>query len=561
MEQIKQLFSDYWLSITLTGSLIAIIGVFLFIYFIRRWGDGDPSKSIDQTFILLLKQITVSIFAFSIGMALLLGGLEAGSTGKGLSTIALDGQTLSGLITLIIAVPAALASALVIISLGKNQNELVKRDIEAHDDRESKEIRESIHLAEEKFSRINEAYDRVLHSISALSRRIDRNTSILFEDHSNWTFSGNGDIIEPIDYVKSVFNLDQKIDAELRAEYPLDLDTLRGSTHSKIMKSLKNEEREKQYEHIISRLTEIRSDQRSASILNSPPKFRSDTEKNRDCLNDLRKDENRLLEAMRRMIDALRNASIDSACTSVWNDRVNELKNRADSFLSKIKPFGCGHADLDARIFWDAATTPSLHRLAKRFEDTLVQLEDLLERKERRLEREIDGFLAEYYPSLVTVLRVLEYEKYEGSLPPFDPYDALDYWKFPIYSLRESTTLNMNLDSVSLGEGQRVSINRLGLLLFVVGLCLPERPDVIRGLKSRGIFDEMSFEKTRLFESILPDENEYFARSQDANLSEHLILSSDVLEEPVKELGEMEEIEHLESKLVAILGRHPVMSA
>ena len=113
---IKQIFLGHWTAISIFGASLVFVGIYFFFKFIEDWSKRVTTGGVDKTFTLLLKQITVATFTFASGLALVIAGIETGTKNENFLSIALDGQTFSGLITLIIAVPAALASALVVIS-------------------------------------------------------------------------------------------------------------------------------------------------------------------------------------------------------------------------------------------------------------------------------------------------------------------------------------------------------------------------------------------------------------------------------------------------------------
>lgn len=510
-----------WVYTASVGFFLFLFGFALFLRFIQKWSEGNSLKTTDQVFIGLLKQITFATIALSAGIALLIAGFEIGVSGKPLSSLSLDGQTFSGLLTLMVAVPAALASALVVISLGKNQDKLVLRELRAHDERVEQEIRGRINRVEQRFIRVWEAYEKTLYAIRAMRKKVDFSYDALLPEHKTWVVTGM--MLE--EYVEDAFSLSDAIDREFRAKYPLDT---RGPTGSfkrgLIFKGINPDERVADYERSLAYLKEREISRRISAILANPPEFTVDTPEKKDAVDDLAISEKSILDALKTLIVALRDASIESDCAAIWNKRITRNIAADGSLLNKLQFIRQPHADLDDRLYFDAVVSPELHRLISRLEDIVFRLEELIERGHRRLSRgsrKID--LREYHADLRAVLGVLEVQYRMPELSGVTPYDILGFEDFPIRVLNK----RLRLDCGTSGDSEEISFNTLSLLLLVIGSCLPVYDDVLNWIKGQSSFDvelfENSMEKTAHLERLLPAVNEYDDRCRLRDFGDYVV--------------------------------------
>ena len=544
-----------WVYAASAGFILFLLGFALFLRFIQKWSEGSSLKTTDQIFIGLLKQITFATIALSAGIALLIAGFEIGVSGKPLSSLSLDGQTFSGLLTLMVAVPAALASALVVISLGKNQDKLVLRELRAHDERVQHEIRSRINKVEQKFIRVWEAYEKTLYAIRTMRKRIDYSYDVFLPEHSRWV--GSGVLIE--DYVEDAFSLSEAIDRELRSKYPLDtIDRTRDSKKRIIFKEIDPIERIARYERSLAFLKEREIKRRVRAILERIPNFTVDTPEKNDAIDDLAIAEKVIIDALKTLIAALRDSSIESDCAAVWKNRIARNIGVEGSLLSELQFLRQLDADLDGRLYFEAVANPELHRLIARLEDIAFKFEEVIEKRHRRFLRGSNSIdLPEYHDDFETALGVLEAQYRTADASVGGGYEILCFNNFPIRALNKT----LRLDRDENGDFAKIEFNALSLILLVIGTCLPVYDDVLIWIKRQGLFDvgplaANDMEKAAALEGLLPDVNECDAGGWSRDLGDYIVRRGQDANDDAHSEGDKREVEE-EIKLSHLAGLYP----
>lgn len=491
------------------------LGLVILWQTIGKWNKKNASSRLEELFTKLLIGITVATVLISSGIGLLIWGIEKSSYSNVFPSLSLDGETLFGILTLWLVMPAAFASALVVISLGKNQDELTKKEIKAHEEREQKEIRESIHNTEVKFINLTDCYQKALYAIRDFSDLIDSGCYDLFGEH----FFPCDMQVSNYEYVRAKFNVEKKVKDELLATYPVELIESNQKNRKSIFKRGVD-----WYISTIDKLVEARTAHRVNDILISPPRVYINSPEAREFLVKLNGAEKAFTLTLKRLLDAINAASLDSDCASVWNRRMHRTKSIDGTFLKKISGMEFFN-EKNLPLFLDSIISPELYKIKSRLEEVIEKLEYIFEEKRRRLARDNNEFdLQEYYKSFDCVLKKFFVDQNRSSRGGNEDSNILEYIKYnsiPFCKLRLTTP------AVNSNNNFRLSYNSLGLLMLVIGVSLPTYQDILDGINLRRIIGDEDFDailkQSVLLGRILPTENKYYEYSRSMDISDQII--------------------------------------
>lgn len=534
------MLNENWILISATGLLAVIFSIIYLIFSMQRWGGvstppsddndaaslqstalkADPKKprhdGADKAFLRLLKRLTLAVTCFSLGVILLIAGAELGEGGTPIKSISIDGPTIASLVSLIIAIPTALASALVVISLGKNQDELGQREreyikvqMEKHKNDEKNEIISRVHLIEVKFTNLWDAYESLLHSNYKLNHTVNVGNENLTEKF----YEPFSDMHE-LDVIREKEGLFRRELEAARHDFPLEeIESSTRPGRTILFKTiLPPEQASQRHQEMIEQLAELRTQREAERIWNSVPAFQVSSRGTPEFISDLEKSISKFVKALSRVTDSMQEIVRDTDCLLVIKDKLELIARNNIDFFSKIKSIKLTCEDYDDEKYLESFSDPSARKIFTRLEELLREAEGLQVTVNNKLSRSTDEIrLPEIYPTLSTMLAVRSSHDNENT--------------FAQRSSQISTTLHIPFFDLQIRVTEpfvdgtpshsMLQFSRANLLFYFLGLALPVQVDVLNSLRARGVFNKEAFESIEWKEKeILRPENEYLARAE-----------------------------------------------
>lgn len=511
--EIMDIVLSYFHALTIIGLLLFCFSLLYLIKTIKIWyssGVDSDELASESSFISLIFRITLSTIGLSLAVALVIGGIAIKVKGVAFESISLDGQTLSSLFTLVVAIPAALSSALVVVALGRNQDKLVRADLNEHKRKLGYELLERVQVAEVNLFKIREAYEKTRISILMLTDKINSSYSTLFAEHSCWDSRVDTDAKDRLwEYINQFWKVRDKCAKDLASIYPF----VTPSTEPGPFGS-KSQRTDEKYKENLEQASIARANQEIYKIENDPPVviLNSETgvpfEDKYDVINEIYEAENILRKNIEDLVVSLREASIVSDCVRIWNHSVVKAKEGRNSELFSILNSSCsatpGHGD---SLFINSFKNPSLHLICARMEEVLFLLDSSIQSKRRRMDRSKDSIdLREFAISFGQILTRLERANVDET------------W----VANRELTIYSPPYNSMILKlevNGELKMSNILSVAIKVIGACLPVYGD---------IFESLKIEKV-LRQPILPESSDDDCKS-DVNLLFSSVVSKDTFD-------------------------------